>query len=186
MNPERWREVETMYQATMDREPEVRSAYLVEACRGDEDLRRDVESLIELNAVPVLVDDPAWQSFGELLDNDLSVAIGSQLGPYRIEGVLGAGGMGHVYSARDTRLDRLVALKISNEEFNERFGREARAVAALNHPNICTLHDVGPDYLVMELVEGPTLAERIKRGALPLAEGLGIAKQIADALEAAH
>ncbi|MBZ5622042.1 MAG: protein kinase [Acidobacteriia bacterium] len=186
MTPERWREVETMYQATMDREPEVRSAYLVEACRGDEDLRRDVESLLELNGVPALVDDAAWQAFGELLDHDLSVAVGTQLGPYRIEGVLGAGGMGRVYAARDTRLDRVVALKISNEEFNERFGREVRAVAALNHPNICTLHDVGPDYLVMELVEGPTLAERIKQGPVPVEEAIAIARQIVAALEAAH
>jgi eukaryotic-like serine/threonine-protein kinase len=186
MTPERWREVEMIYQATMDREPEVRRSYLPEACQGDEDLRRDVESLLELNGAPVLVDDPAWQAFGELLDNDSSVTIGTQLGPYQIESVLGAGGMGQVYSARDTRLDRLVALKISNEEFNERFGREARSVAALNHPNICTLHDVGPDYLVMELVEGPTLAERIEQGPIPVEEAVAIARQIAAALEAAH
>ena len=79
-----------------------------------------------------------------------------------------------------------MALKISNEEFNERFEREARAVAALNHPNVCTMHDVGPNYLVMELVEGPTLADRIKQGPIPLEEALAIARQIADALEAAH
>jgi eukaryotic-like serine/threonine-protein kinase len=95
--------------------------------------------------------------------------------------VLGAGGMGRVYRARDTRLDRLVALKVSKEEFNERFGREARAVAALNHPNICTLYDVGPNYLVMELVEGPTIAERIKQGPIPLEEARGRGLRVAAA-----
>jgi serine/threonine-protein kinase len=94
--------------------------------------------------------------------------------------------MGTVYRARDTRLGRSVAVKICRCEFGDRFEREARAVAALNHPNICTLHDVGPNYLVMELVEGPTLAERMGQGPVPLEEALGIARQIGDALEAAH
>jgi serine/threonine protein kinase/Tol biopolymer transport system component len=114
------------------------------------------------------------------------VAVGTQLGPYLIEGVLGAGGMGQVYRARDTRLGRPVALKVCKEEFSERFEREARMVASLNHPNICTVHDVGPNYLVMELVEGPSLAERIQQGPIPVDEALAIARQIADALDAAH
>src|ERR1700737_337097 len=116
----------------------------------------------------------------------MSLSVGDRLGPYEILAPIGKGGMGEVWKARDSRLDRIVAIKVSNEKFSERFDREARAVAALNHPNICTLHDVGPDYLVMELVEGPTLADRVKRGALPLNEALGIARQIAEALEAAH
>src|SRR4029079_9062232 len=111
---------------------------------------------------------------------------GAQLGPYRIEAMLGAGGMGTMYRSQDTRLARTVALKISRVEVNERFEREARAVAALNHPNVCTIHDVGPNYLVMELVEGPTLTERMKEGPIPVEEALRIAHQIADALEAAH
>ena len=94
--------------------------------------------------------------------------------------------MGEVYRARDTRMGRDVAIKASAARFSERFSREVHAVAALNHPNICTLHDVGPDYLVMELVEGPTLGERIREGAIPLEEALAIASQIADALDAAH
>jgi serine/threonine-protein kinase len=94
--------------------------------------------------------------------------------------------MGEVWKARDTRLGRDVAIKISAEQFSERFDREARAIAALNHPNICHLYDVGPNYLVMELVEGPTLAERIRQGPIPLEEALKIAHQMTDALEAAH
>ncbi len=116
----------------------------------------------------------------------MPLAPGTRLGPYEILADLGAGGMGEVYRAHDTRLGREVAIKISKERFTERFDREARAVAALNHPNICHLYDVGTDYLVMELIEGPTLAGRIAEGAIPLDEALAIARQIADALEAAH
>jgi len=111
---------------------------------------------------------------------------GARLGPYEILERIGAGGMGEVYKARDTRLNRSVAIKISSAQFSERFEREARAIAALNHPHICALYDVGADYLVMELVEGPTLAERIAAGRIPVPEALAIARQIAEALEAAH
>src|SRR5579864_6849755 len=110
----------------------------------------------------------------------MPLTVGDQLGPYEILAPIGAGGMGEVYSAIDTRLHREVAVKVSAERFSERFEREARAIASLNHPNICTLHDVGPNYLVMELVEGPTLAERINQGAVPVDEALRIARQIAD------
>src|SRR6266498_5014768 len=111
----------------------------------------------------------------------MALTIGNRLGPYEILALIGAGGMGEVYKALDTRLDRIVAIKVSKEQFSERFEREARAIAALNHPNICTLHDVGPNYLVMEYIEGATLA-----GSIPMAEALPIARQIAEALEAAH
>jgi serine/threonine protein kinase len=112
--------------------------------------------------------------------------IGETIGNYRITAKIGAGGMGEVYRATDGRLGRDVAIKFSTEQFGERFEREARAVAALNHANICTLFDVGPNYLVMELVEGVTLAERISQGPMPLDEALGFARQIAAALESAH
>src|ERR1035441_5053092 len=106
---------------------------------------------------------------------------GDRLGPYEILRPIGAGGMGDVYKARDSRLDRMVAIKVSKEQFSERFEREARAVAALNHPNICTLYDVGPNYLVMELVEGTPL-----KGSVPLDRAVRYAGQILDALDAAH
>src|SRR5450759_686016 len=116
----------------------------------------------------------------------MPLSAGTRLGPYEIVALIGAGGMGEGYRAHDPRMGRDVAIKVSAERFSDRFSREVHAVAALNHPNICHLYDVGPDYLVMELVEGPTLAERIKQGAVPLDEALAIAKQTTEALEAAH
>src|SRR5258708_4083623 len=106
---------------------------------------------------------------------------GTHLGPYEILAPIGAGGMGEVYKARDTRLDRIVAIKVSKTEFSERFEREARTIAALNHPHICQLYDVGPNYLVMEYVEGTPL-----KGPLPLEKAVEYARQILDALDAAH
>ena len=111
---------------------------------------------------------------------------GDRLGPYEIIAPLDKGGMGQVYRSLDTRVQREVAIKTSEERFSDRFEREARVIASLNHPNICTLFDVGPDYLVMELVEGPTLANRIASGAIPFDESMRLAAQIADALSAAH
>ena len=132
----------------------------------------------------------------------MALSVGSRLGPYEIEAAIGAGGMGEVYRARDTRLDRLVAIKLlpselgSDSERCARFEREARAIASLAHPHICTLYDVGTHaspgsgqaslYLVMEYLAGETLADRLERGSLPLAQALDLAAQIADALDAAH
>ena len=111
---------------------------------------------------------------------------GKMVGPYRIEALLGQGGMGQVFGAIDTRLGRKVAIKCSARQFTERSEREGRAISALNHPHICTLHDVGPHYLVMEFVDGVTLAERIKKGPMPIGEVLLYGAQIADALAEAH
>ena len=194
MNAERLRQIEELYHSAREREPGQRSAFLAEACRGDEELRRKVELLLAQDvsnddaAGEKILDRPAWEAAPSLLGQpgNARLSPGAQIGPYKIEAALGAGGMGEVYRAVDTRLKRTVAIKVANENFGERFEREARAIAALNHPNVCTLYDVGPNYLVMELIEGPTLAERIKQGPVPVEEALGIAKQIADALEAAH
>jgi len=116
----------------------------------------------------------------------MPISAGTRLGPYEILSQIGAGGMGEVYKARDTRLDRIVAIKVSTERFSERFEHEAHAIAALNHSHICTLYDVGPDYLVMEYIEGETLAAYIKKGPLPLESALKIAVEVARALDAAH
>src|SRR5712692_6105993 len=174
MNGERWRQIEELYHAAR----EDRAAL----DKADPKLRGKVEALLAQDASGgKILDRPAWEVVG-----DGRLTAGAQIGPYKIEATLGAGGMGEVYRAVDTRLNRMVAIKVAKENFGERFQREARAIAALNHPNICTLYDVGPNYLVMELIEGPTLAERIEQGAVPVEEALGIARQIADALEAAH
>jgi serine/threonine-protein kinase len=116
----------------------------------------------------------------------MAFQLGEKLGVYEIVSLLGKGGMGEVWKARDAQLGRDVAIKVSAQQFTDRFEREARAIAALNHPNVCTLYHIGPNYLVMEYIEGPTLAERIEEGPIPLEEALGVAKQIAAALEAAH
>src|SRR6266571_3149456 len=111
----------------------------------------------------------------------MTIVPGSHLGPYEVLAKVGAGGMGEVWKARDTRLDRIVAIKTSSEQFSERFEREARAAAALNHPHICQLYDVGPNYLVMEFVDGAPL-----KGRLPVEKAVEYAGQILDALDAAH
>src|SRR5688572_7553466 len=121
------------------------------------------------------------------------VSAGTRLGPYEVVSRVGAGGMGEVWKARDTRLDRSVAIKIlpaalaDNAQFKLRFEREAKTISQLNHPHICTLYDVGDDYLVMELLEGETLAERLERGgALALPDVLKYGAQIGEALDRAH
>src|SRR5207245_8943324 len=122
----------------------------------------------------------------------MALAAGFRLGPYEIVAPIGAGGMGEVYRARDTRLDRSVAIKIlsaefaQNAQFKLRFEREAKTISQLNHPHICTLYDVGDNYLVMELLEGETLAEKVARGPLPLDQVLRYGIEIAEALEKAH
>src|SRR6516164_2127528 len=183
---ERWQQIESLFQEALERDPAERNAWLREACQGDSDLRREVASLLANHQAAA--DSRPWAAAAaaKLIDGPASLEPGQFLGPYRIECFLAAGGMGQVYRATDTRLQRQVAIKVSSARFSERFEREARVIASLNHPNICQLHDVGPNYLVMELVEGPTLAERIRKGAVPLDEALVIARQIADALEAAH
>src|SRR5262245_57039085 len=195
MNADRWRRIQELYHAAQARPAEARAAFLAEACAGDAILRQDVESLL---AQPVSTDSLLD---GLAVDAALSIspmrfAAGTRLGSYEIAGLLGAGGMGEVYRARDVTLGRQVALKVVPEAFAHdferlaRFEREAKTLAALNHPNIAQIYGVersgGAPALVMELVDGPTLADRIAHGAMPLEDALPIAQQIAEALEAAH
>jgi Tol biopolymer transport system component len=132
------------------------------------------------------MEQPAWEDHASLLDTATVFSIGMMVGPYRIERQIGAGGMGAVYRATDDRLARQVAIKTSHREFDGRFQREARTIASLNHRHICSVYDVGPNYLVMELLEGETLAERLKGGSLATELTLRYGGEIADALDAAH
>ena len=195
MNPERLRQIEDLYHSARECEPDKRSAFLSGACRGDPELRREVESLLAQDpAREGMLDRPA----AALLEDSavMMLAAGARLGPYQIEARIGAGGMGEVYQAHDTKLGREVAIKVLPEAFAHdpdrlsRFQREAKMLASLNHPNIATIHGLEQSgdtrYLVMELVSGETLAERVKGGPLGIEEALKIAVQIAEALEAAH
>jgi tetratricopeptide (TPR) repeat protein len=188
MTPERFREIGELFHKARETSGDERAALLAQA---DPELRREVESLLAQPESGAFLNEPALGNVAEMID-DLTVsgAVGGthplQLGPYRIESKLGAGGMGEVFRAVDTRLGRAVAIKTAHERFSARFEREARAISSLNHPNICTLYDIGPSYLVMELVEGETLAARIKRGPIPLPSVLTYASQIAAALAEAH
>jgi len=172
MDAERLKRIEELYHAALAVAPDKRADLMRESCRGDEDLLQDVKRLLEhptLNREATTLLRP-----------------GTELGSYRIEGVLGEGGMGVVYRAHDPRLGRDVAIKVSNERFSDRFSREVHAAAALNHPNICTVYDVGPNYLVMELLEGETLHHRLVRGPLELSALVDLGLSLADALTAAH
>jgi len=197
MDPDRWKRVDSLYHQAAARTGDDRSAFLDEACDGDAGLRRELESLLAH-------DDPA-EPFLE--ENALSVAArgvaeqmprltGQHFGPYLVGELLGAGGMGDVYRAYDTVLRREVAIKILSDTFDAdpgrlaRFEQEARTLASLSHPHIAVIYGVqeaeGVRGLVLELVDGETLADRIRRGPLPLGEALPIAHEIAEALDAAH
>lgn len=168
MDPERWHRIEELFHAALEHDGGERSEFLDGAC-SQPDLRREVERLLD-------------QSAEGLLDRSAAtLVIGAMLGPYQIQELIGAGGMGAVYKARDTRLLRTVAIKVPAAPFSKRFEREAQAIAALNHPHICTLYDIGPNYLVMEYLQGKPLC-----GPRPADEAVGIAVQLLDALGAAH
>ncbi|MBI4905517.1 MAG: protein kinase [Acidobacteria bacterium] len=185
MTPERFQQIEELYHAVRERTAEEREALLAQT---DTELRGEIESLLALRAGGEFLDRPAIQNTPQLLEDSApaEAAVRLNLGPYRIESKLGEGGMGEVFLAVDTRLGRCVAIKTTREQFSARFAREARALSLLNHPHICTLHDVGPNYLVMELVEGETIAARLKSGPFPLKTALLYASQIIAALVEAH
>jgi predicted esterase len=172
MTPERWRQIEDLYRAARQRDPEGRAALLE---RTDPEMRSRVEHLLTLDS-------------GGLFESPTEAILGagSQLGPYKIEALIGAGGMGAVYRATDSRLGREVAIKVPAAHYSERFQIEARAISTLNHPHICSLYDVGPDYLVMEFIDGSTLAAEIGKGPLTPELAARYGAQIAAALAEAH
>ncbi|MEO8052613.1 MAG: protein kinase, partial [Acidobacteriota bacterium] len=185
MTPERFRQIEELYHAARERTGEERTALLAQT---DPELRREIESLLVQRTEGEFLDRPAIQNAPQLLEHSAFTewAVGASLGPYHIESKLGDGGMGEVFRAVDTRLGRAVAIKITRDQFSAHFEREARAISSLNHPNICTLYDIGSNYLVMELVDGETIASRLKSGPLPVKTALLYASQIVAALAEAH
>jgi serine/threonine protein kinase/Tfp pilus assembly protein PilF len=186
MDPQRWQQIEQLYYSALERDPSERGGFLINACQGDGELLREVESLLKQSgSTEALVDRKAWAAVQDLGSTQTTLKAHEMMGPYEIVGLLGTGGMGEVYSAVDTRLGRKVAIKICQERFSGRFEREARAISALNHPNICTLYDVGPNYLVTELIEGETLRNWLER-APSMERRLEAAEQVLDALGAAH
>ena len=216
MDAERWQRVERLYHAALEPEPECRAAFLQENCGGDEELRREVEemlalaerhaSFLERPALEIAISREGMSASRLRLAFETAIRgrpggefrldPHARLGPYEIIQLAGAGGMGEVYRARDTRLNRVVALKVLSGRLVEengiarRFEAEAQSISRLNHPNICTLYDIGRqddlDYLVMEYLEGQTLAMRLRQGTLPYAELLHVAIEISGALAYAH
>ena len=199
MKPERWQQVERVYHASLERDAEGRAAFLAEACAGDEELRREVESLLAYeDQAEEFIESPALEVAAKTLaeEQGATVAAGQTINHYKITSTLGAGGMGEVYLARDLHLDRPVALKLlsapfmADEEHVRRFHREALAASALNHPNIITVYEIGEwngrDFITTEHVEGVTLRTRMRGRGVSLAATIDIALQIAGALSAAH
>lgn len=198
MNAERWNQIEQLYHSAREQGPDERDRFLRQACAADEELRREVESLLGYETeTAMLLDRPALEVAARALAGDRrGWMIGRTLGHYRIVSWLGAGGMGEVYRATDTRLDRAVAVKVLSEHLSTRpdalarFEIEAKAAAALSHPNILAIHDFGDEqgiaYAVTELLHGETLRARLTRSPLQLAEAVEIAIAVAEGLAAAH
>ncbi len=202
MSPDKWKKIDELLDQALDLPPDRHSAFLAEVCGDDEELRRELESLLAAHqkAGSFIETTPAEGMAAILVEQSLhsspETLVGRTLGHYEIVSVIGAGGMGEVYRARDTKLDRQVAIKVlpqhlsSHPEAISRFEREAKAVAALSHPNILAIHDFGHDggaiYAVMELLEGETLRARLDHSVLNWREAVKIASAVADGLAAAH
>ena len=198
MTPERWQQVGEIFQAAVELDPDERAAFLVNLCADDEELRREVESLITADKEGLsIVDEPAVNvAAGLLVSSENELMEGQSIGRYEIVGPIGKGGMGEVYLAKDKLLNRRIALKLLPTDYScdnerlQRFEREAQAASALNHPNILTIHEIGrgdnQQFIATEFVEGVTLRQRLKHGGLSLSEALDVATQIASALAAAH
>src|SRR5262249_28237480 len=197
MSPERWQQIQRVFDKARSCGPNERRALLDEACTGDKELRAEVEwMLTHQDEAENLMPAPALELAAMSVSAETgTLLIGSSLGPYEDLQLIGRGGMGEVYRARDPKLMREVALKVLPRAFASdpgrvsRFQREAHMLAALNHPNISVIHDIHEDmglrFLVLEYVPGETLNTRLKRGPLAIDESLTILKQVAEALEAA-
>jgi serine/threonine protein kinase len=198
MKPERWKQIEKLYDAALELDVGRRAAFLDQACAGDEVLRREIASLLasDEQAGNFLAAPAVEVAARSIAAAPISSLIGRRIGNYQVESLLGAGGMGEVYQARDVRLDRTVALKIlpvefaKDEERMRRFIREAKAASALNHPHVATIYEIGEsggrNFIAMEYVEGQTLAARINGHPLKVGEIVEFGNQIADALDEAH
>jgi eukaryotic-like serine/threonine-protein kinase len=186
VTPERWQRIKEVFQAAVELPSDNRDRYLAAETYGDSELRREVDKMLRNATGSGLLDGPAWE--GLRLEGEFEA--GMLLGPYEILQQVGVGGMGRVYKARDTRLGRTVAIKVLNAEFSDRLRTEGRAISALNHPHVCALYDIGDQegaaYLVMEYIDGESLAACLARGALPFDEVLRYGAEIAGALAAAH
>src|SRR5882757_753960 len=198
MKAERWKQVNDLFQSTVDRAPGERAAFLDEACQGDEPLRREVESLLTSHVrAENFIELPAFEVAPELVTKDRTGAlVGRVIGHYLIESLIGVGGMGEVYLARDERLGRKAALKLLPDSLTidetqlSRFKNEARSASALNHPNILTVYEIGAEgnrqFIATEFIEGITLRASLASGRMNLHAALEIAVQVASALAAAH
>jgi serine/threonine protein kinase len=187
MTPERWHQLTEIFHAARVLDAASRKTFVADACRDDPTLQREVDAMLAgLDHAGQFGETPLFATSPEPSPPAVRhLAPGSQLGPYQILSPLGSGGMGQVYKAFDPRFPREIAIKMAAERFSERFAREVRAIATLNHPNVCTIHDVGANYLVMELVDGETLRDWLTH-ALPIERNLEIARQVLEALRAAH
>src|SRR5262249_37025069 len=195
---ERWERIDELLQSTLTLEPGLRAGFLRKACDGDESLLREVESLLASHeqAGDFLEKPPVEVALDKLAVERAKFLVGRRIGPYELLSLLGSGGMGEVYRASDTRLNRFVAIKLlsADSSLDEKrlqyFEREARLASALNHPNIVTIYDIGRSeagpYIAMELVEGQTLRDMLADGPLPLKRVLQLAAQAADGLAKAH
>ena len=198
MEPERWRQIDRLLGAALERNPEERAAFLAVACAGDESLRLEVESLLRSDeAADSFIEEPVVALAADVIaDQQVQELAGQRISHYQIHSLLGSGGMGEVYLAEDLKLARKVAIKfltpslMADEEARKRLLREARAAAALDHPNICAIYEVGDEagrsFIIMQYIEGETLAARIARDRLELRQALAIAIQVAEALQEAH
>src|SRR5215472_5873540 len=188
---ERWQQIESLFQEALQHPVEERDSWLREACATDAELHREVVSLLGNHHASDSA-GPWAAAAAQLIVKPVLLEPGQLLGPYQIVSFLAAGGMGEVYRARDTRLKRDVAVKVLPEAFARdsgrmaRLQREAEVLAALNHPNIAQIYGAEESALAMELVDGPTLGDLIRQGAIPPGDALEISRQIAEALEAAH